>query len=105
MSESKHTPGPWGIEHTNVGIYVGPMRADGMKVASIVAPIEWGEDYRDDFLARQETNALLIAAAPDLLYALRLLVQDVQDYEVWQRPCYAVDVARAAIAKAEGRDA
>lgn len=37
---------------------------------------------------------------PDLLAALNLLVADVADYEPWQRPCHALDVARAAIAKA-----
>jgi hypothetical protein len=31
--------------------------------------------------------------------ALKLLVTDVQDYEAWQRPCYALDVARAALAE------
>lgn len=40
------------------------------------------------------------ASAPDLLTALKLLVADVADYEPWQRPCHALDVARAAIAKA-----
>lgn len=35
----------------------------------------------------------------ELLAALRLLVADVQDYEAWQRPCYALDSARAALAK------
>jgi len=36
----------------------------------------------------------------DLLAALQLLVADVTEYEAWERPCHAVDVARAAIAKA-----
>ena len=30
--------------------------------------------------------------------ALQLLVTDVQDYEAWQRPCYALDVAQDALA-------
>lgn len=29
--------------------------------------------------------------------ALRLLVADVEQYEAWQRPCYALEVARAAL--------
>ena len=29
--------------------------------------------------------------------ALSLLVQDVQDYEAWQRPCHALDVAKAEL--------
>lgn len=52
----------------------------------------------------EETDAdgRLIAAAPDLLAALKLLVADVADYEAWERPCHALDKARAVIAKAEG---
>ena len=30
--------------------------------------------------------------------ALWLLVKDVQDYEAWQRPCLALDTAKAALA-------
>jgi len=33
---------------------------------------------------------------------LELLVADVQDYEAWQRPCYAVDRANAVLAKLKG---
>ena len=33
-----------------------------------------------------------------LTEALTLLVKDVQDYEAWQRPCHALNVARAALA-------
>lgn len=47
-------------------------------------------------------NAALIAASPDLYEALEALVRDVADYEAWQRPCHALDVARAALARARG---
>lgn len=30
--------------------------------------------------------------------ALELLVADVEQYEAWQRPCYALDIARAHLA-------
>ena len=50
-----------------------------------------------------EANAQLVSAAPDMLAALKLLVADLAGYEAWERPCHAVDVAVAAIAKAEGR--
>lgn len=33
--------------------------------------------------------------------ALRLLVADVADYPAWQRPCHALDAARAALLKAQ----
>jgi len=46
-----------------------------------------------------------VPAAPsitsDLIAALKLLVADVQEYPAWERPCHALDVAEAALAKAE----
>ena len=30
--------------------------------------------------------------------ALALLVADVEQYEAWQRPCYALDIARTVLA-------
>lgn len=36
-----------------------------------------------------------------ILAALKMLVADVQDYPAWERPCYALDVAKAALAKAD----
>lgn len=48
-------------------------------------------------------DARLIAAAPELLEALRWLLNEVErerDYEHWQA---VIDPAREAIAKAEGR--
>ena len=47
-----------------------------------------------------DSNAELIK---ELVEALRLLITDVQDYEPWQRPCYALDAARAALAKADAQ--
>lgn len=37
------------------------------------------------------------AEAKTLRDALSLLVADVAQYEAWQRPCYALEVARAAL--------
>lgn len=39
----------------------------------------------------------LKARVAELEEALQLLVDDVQDYDPWQRPCHAVDAARAAL--------
>jgi hypothetical protein len=47
-------------------------------------------------------NARLCAAAPEMAEALEKLLADVGQYEAWQRPVHAVDVARAALAKAKG---
>lgn len=56
----------------------------------------------DDNFDRARANARLIAAAPDLYEALDRLVADVADYPAWQRPCFALDEARAALASARG---
>jgi len=34
--------------------------------------------------------------------ALDTLMRDVQDYEAWQRPCYALDKARAVLSEIDG---
>ena len=60
MNKHKHTPGPWAVEHPygEGGIYVS-----GTNTA-LIAKI-----YHE-----QEANARLIAAAPDMLAALRSLL-------------------------------
>jgi hypothetical protein len=51
-------------------------------------------DALEEIRRLRELNAELVEA----LDRLRL---DVQDYEPWQRPCYALDKAMEALAKAE----
>jgi hypothetical protein len=94
---SEHTPGPWTA-------FALPDR-DGF----CTHQIHWspdGECVTDGVYG--EANALLIAAAPDLLSALRTLLAESEDWaEVLngERPSLldAIDAARSAIAKAEGR--
>ena len=81
-----HTPGPWECPGT-----------DGD---------EWAICHRDRTRKRRtiahvyyEANARLIAAAPDLLAALRRYVQ----YEDEKHPFSVRQAARTALAKAEGR--
>jgi hypothetical protein len=94
MTESKHTPGPWdfdGPEHSII-VWAGP-------------------DLRVCFMTSNgpaEANARLITAAPDLLAALREMIEEhgqrdfedallpkkMQPREIWK--------AFDAIAKAEG---
>ena len=106
MSAS-HTPGPWRI-------YIDDCGDEFSGYPSIVSDeLDCAIVHRAGFKQRwwgfergdreMHANARLIASAPDLLAALKLLVADVADYEPWQRPCYAVDQANSAIAKAEGR--
>jgi len=122
MSDAKHTPGPWeyvpGNEHH--GPYVthefGGTVADlyVMSQPTIVKP---APPRPVPFMHEQaEHNARLIAAAPELLEALKRLL-NYEGHMAWcahgndmSRPCVcglveAHEVARAAIAKATGEPA
>ena len=77
----KHTQGPWRVYQANgfTGIdYVGGETAHGIKLRSIVARCH------DDWLCAEHPgnaldNAHLIAAAPEMLEALRGLVAEIQN--------------------------
>jgi len=96
---SAHTPGPWGLDGN---LIEGP---DGERVACITA--------YSRRTPKQKANARLIAAAPDLLAALRGMLAIVNDsrgvagYHLngntaeWDE-FDEVDAARAAIAKTTG---
>lgn len=76
---SKHTPGPW-VAHETLVLF--PKNAGGFDIRNCPNP---------------ESNARLIAAAPDLLDAIRAFVD--------HGTCFSEDdmrEARAAIAKATG---
>ena len=81
---SKHTPGPWDVSHVG---HSQPLPCDfRVHTESGATRDEW------------EANAALIAAAPDLLAALKAAIACIpinQDKTVHEQ-------ARAAIAKAEG---
>ena len=91
MSAAKHTPGPWHIARFEASTV--EIRNDrGLTVAEV------GDSSQED-----EANAHLIAAAPELLEALRCLIDG--DEGMWRHdaPSEAWDeIARAAIAKATG---
>jgi len=84
---SKHTPGPWAATQTpNDGRWavLGPAFALPMFAVSPVT---------------SEANARLIAAAPDLLDALKWLARGEHE---WSAPPQAIAFMERAIAKAEG---
>jgi hypothetical protein len=78
---STHTPGPWHYETGDDGAAI----YTGFTIAKI--PID-GSDW--------QSNAHLIAAAPDLLAALERLAHPMADDE-------DLDYAREVIAKAKGQ--
>lgn len=92
MSETKHTPGPWtkgpyGDLYGSNGI---PVQVYGTGMGSTTLPDE-----------TSKANAALVIAAPDLLEALKNLVE-VLDGLFDDGPVRGIEEARAAIAKAEG---
>ncbi len=98
MSETRWTKGPW-----IACLHGGGITSEHGDVIAIQPEHVWDEyDCDPARLVYSDADAHLIAAAPDLAEALRLLLADVEDYPAWQRPCHAVDVALAALAKAKG---
>lgn len=97
---SKHTPGPLEVRQSQSDKYT----ADDIFEAVDGAPeIVWNGGVPIAFLAvdsRQDANARLIAAAPDLLEALELLLDKIGTV-VWHDD-YSAEMARAAIARAKG---
>ena len=96
MTNTQHTPGPWFVDINGEGAITAP---DGMLIARMQ------NAYRDDL---RESNARLIAAAPELLAALQDLAEEAAR-SVYPQPdkpdsAWAKLVrARAAIAKATGK--
>lgn len=113
---SKHTPGPWklrraesSLEHDFI-LHAGP---------HIIA---WSVPRADRSNTRKKSvhiaNAKLIAAAPELLEALREMTERIEDHPAYQalteeeenltggdtaELSYLARVGRAAITKAEGQ--
>lgn len=77
---------------------VGDKSVRGFKTANSDPSV-----YRFDVSGIDHPDARLIAAAPDLLAALQMMLADFADYPASERPCLAFDKARAAIAKATGQ--
>lgn len=100
---SKHTPGPW---NTTCGVATV---SDNRPSPRIVAECDPGmidcHSVDPIQMAEARANARLIAAAPLLLEVLKSLVDSIDNGYSWTgKECGMAD-ARAAIAKAEGRDA
>lgn len=99
MSIKKHTPGPWVVEDIRQS-RVEIATADNELIADVFSV--WSSDETTAEEAKEVglKNANLIAATPDLLGALRGMVEVFGD-EFGMGESETVDRARAAIAKAE----
>lgn len=106
------TPGPWKFsdweQFGDTRFYISqqegaPYTPDYSDVASLIA-----ETVSSEKVAIQRANAQLIAAAPELLEALRALSDDIEErFDMQDRSTnpgikYCVEQARAAIQKATG---
>ncbi|MBH9442481.1 hypothetical protein ACTMQP_12600 [Pseudomonas aeruginosa] len=93
---SKHTPGPWGQDKW------GSLQTEGGQDVLLrgITTISAGSDER---IAEAEANTRLIAAAPELLEALRACVSRITDEVADAEFLDEVEQARAAIAKATGQ--
>ena len=91
---SGFTPAPWSV-------LVNPMGVDCVvgDDCTICEMPGWDADYEDE----ERANTRLIAAAPDLYEALKELIDMDVAYQRGQKVSDAVDKARAALAKAEGK--
>lgn len=89
--QSNHTPGPWTLGDENDPLVFSPVA--GAYVAQVLAYD--GGSLRSNYAA----DAALIAAAPELLAALQLLVRGDGQPDECAR---AMRAARAAIARATG---
>ena len=101
MSEAKHTPGPWSID--GGGSVISSDAVTDLAILNMANPrFSWGGS---DFSTKshREANARLIAAAPELLDALRFCAA-VCAGEIMHKQGLidALEKARSAIAKATG---
>lgn len=119
MSENvKHTPGPWNAEHASgptnqyatasTGVWSQKKFDAEIDAGTAADPMDaawicgiWGEISPEDF-----ANARLIAAAPEILEALKLFVRAEKMARDGNPPTGAdelIEQGEAAIAKAEAR--
>ena len=89
MSDVKHTAGPWIVNDTTV------MDATGISVCDVDGELSFDAD---------KANAQLIAAAPEMLEALKA-IETLTDIDETHTDLLVNDIAEAVIAKATGATA
>lgn len=98
MTNAAHTPGPWKLENPEMDGEILVTDEQDVTIATVwkqpLDPAEWAE-----------ANSRLIAAAPEMLDALRLCedaLSDLARIDDGTPSVSALNMARDAIAKAEG---
>ncbi len=102
--KKQHTPGPWAVSHGYDGSMsvdtVNHVRLNLTTACKVVVADICKHEMAEHFSA--EANARLIAAAPDLLEALKMVLDDPNALDGRPR---TYEYVRAAIAKAIGEKA
>lgn len=108
----KHTPGPWVVgsyDFLDQQVYIDAPSGDpdlGYKSWDGVAIAYGCEESPSKGLEKAKANAMLIAAAPELLEALEMCISSMEsllsDFNPFDQAAY--DKALAAIAKAKGEE-
>lgn len=93
MSKPKFTPGPWDINKW-------PQQNSDITIGASGTPLIARVHMRDVSINEQKANANLIAAAPDMHYALAMLFNLVRG----EIPVGASQVVYDALSKAVGND-
>ncbi|MBN1404169.1 MAG: hypothetical protein JW942_06875 [Opitutales bacterium] len=97
MSETKHTPGPWRSGNTSDTVVCDTMPAGALQGSDAV-------DYYGGYLICESVatcNRNIIAAAPDMLAALRAVDLWIAHHD-GEIPSRILDQVSDAIVKAEG---
>lgn len=101
MSESKHTPGPW-IASKYSSVVGCPVVNQIGHVVCNTASAGTFESGKEE----AEANAKLIASAPDMLDALKMIVNADDSYiSAFDVKQTMLSIAKEAIAKASRKDA
>lgn len=93
---AKHTPGPWKVEERKH--VLGTVITYGTVIIAQV--FCWGKKPSDKMRLESKANAALIAAAPDMKFALDFALCHNDNPEAWPE---ALEHIKKAIAKAEGK--
>lgn len=96
-----HTPGPWWVDASRYGtIYIEANAVIDKRLQQEICSVGPTESGRE----QQESNARLIASAPDLLEALKraIPIMEAEAKRLFTESFDELDVCREAISKATG---
>ena len=99
---AKHTPGPWIVQESGFRASEFVITTQQRQDESLVPICEMDVDFDGRIGIEQKANARLIAAAPDLLEALKACDEAMSYMSEYDIPITLPAQVKAAIAKAIG---